>query len=111
MAELPRLSDAQRDLLWTVAQHKYGWTHVSRYRGGFQVADALVRRGLVAWGVDGRDLRRGVIVATEAGRAEIERLFPVSPFALGTYEHQPGGWTSSVGVTTESPRLRSTPGA
>jgi hypothetical protein len=94
------LSPAMRDLLWTVAGHKYGWAHVTRFGGQLQVADALVRRGLVAWGRNGRDHHHPRVVATEAGRAEIERLFPVSPFVLGTYEDQPGGWTPREGVTT-----------
>jgi hypothetical protein len=93
------LTVAQRDLLWTVAQHKYGWTHVSRHRGQLQVADALVRRGLVHWGSHGRDHHSPTIVATPfTGRQEILRRWPVSPFALGTYDHQPGGWTPREGV-------------
>jgi len=94
------LTAPMRDLLWTVAQHKYGWTHVSRHGGELQVADALVRRGFVEYGSHG--LGRGdltpIIVATNEGRAEIERRWPVSPFALGTYDPQPGGWTPREGV-------------
>lgn len=86
------LSHPMRDLLWTVGQHKYGWTHVSRHGGGLQVADALVRRGLVQWGAHGRDHHHPTISATFAGTLEIERRWPVSPYALGTYEHQPNGW-------------------
>ena len=88
------LTEPMRDLLWTVAQHKYGWTHPGRHGGRLQVADALVRRGLVRW--DDRkasDHHHAVIVATPAGYDEIARRWPVSPFVLGTYEHQPGGWT------------------
>lgn len=87
------LTYPQRYLLWTVAQHKYGWAHVSRYGGQMQVADALVRRGLVVWGRNGRDHSEPRVVVTDTGRAEIERCWPVSPYVLGTYEHQPGGWT------------------
>lgn len=89
------LSNPQRDMLWTVAQHKYGWTHVSRYHGEQQVAEALERRGLVT--LD-RERHHPVVVATDEGRAEIGRRWPVSPFYLGTYEHQPEGWTPVEGV-------------
>lgn len=89
-----RLTEPMRDLLWQVAQHQYGWTHVARYGGQLQVADGLVRRGLVEWGRNGRDHPDPRVIATDAGREEIGRRYPVSPFVLGTYEHQPGGWTS-----------------
>jgi hypothetical protein len=95
-----KLSHPMRDLLWTVAQHKYGWTHVSRQRGQLQVAEGLIRRGLVMPS-ETHDWRwQPIIVATDAGRAEIERRWPVSPFALGTYEHQADGWTPCEGVAT-----------
>lgn len=99
------LSHPMRDLLWRVAQHKYGWTYVSRHRGQLQVADGLVRRGLAEWG-HGNNARSGSsprIVATDDGVKEIERRWPVSPLALGTYDHQPGGWTPREGV--RSPAL------
>lgn len=86
------LSPAMRDLLWTVAQHKYGWSYVSRYRGQLQVADGLVRRGLVKWGSKDRDHQHPTIVATEWGERVIRELWPVSPYNLQTYDHQPGGW-------------------
>jgi hypothetical protein len=86
-----------RYLLWKVAQHKYGWTYVSRHRGGLQIADALLARGLVCYGASGRDTHPS-IEATTAGRAEIERRWPISPFALGTYEDQPGGWQQPDGT-------------
>lgn len=93
------LSHPMRDLLWTIAQHKYGWAHCtnagSRARR-LQVAEALERRGLVE--IDRSRPRGQTCAATAAGRAEIERRWPVSPFALGTYEHQPGGWTPLEGV-------------
>jgi hypothetical protein len=80
--------------LWTIAQHKYGWAHCPNDGGRlrrFQTAEALERRGLVT--IDRTRSHMPTCSATDAGRAEIERLFPVSPFALGTYDHQPGGWT------------------
>jgi hypothetical protein len=92
-----RLSDAQRDLLWRVAQHKYGWTHVSRHGGQLQVAEALIRRGLVKPSGTHDWRWQTIIVATPEGKAEIERRWPLSPFALGTYEHQPSGWTPPTG--------------
>lgn len=89
-----RLSVPMRDLLWRVAQHKYGWCYPSRSCGQFQTAEGLARRGLVTIDVSGSDPS---IAATGAGRAEIERRWPVSPFALGTYEHQPDGWDPPEG--------------
>lgn len=86
------LSVPMRDLLWTVAQMQYGWAHVYRFGGQLQVADALVRRGLVEWGRNGREHPDPRVVATEAGKAEIARRWPVSPFILGTYDEPPGGW-------------------
>jgi hypothetical protein len=94
-----RLSAAQRDLLWTVAQHKYGWAHCPNAGGRirrFQTAQTLERLGLVA--IDRSQPHMPICAATDAGRAEIERRWPVSPFALGTYDHQPGGWTPREGV-------------
>lgn len=99
MPELLRLSDAQRDLLWTVAQHKYGWAHcpnISRTVRRMQTAKALERRGLVT--IDNSHPHNPSCSATPEGRAEIERRWPVSPYALGTYDHQPGGWTPREGV-------------
>jgi hypothetical protein len=93
------LTKPMRYLLWQVGQHKYGWTHVSRYGGALQTGDALVRRGLVEWGRNGREHTDPRIRATDAGRAEIERRWPVSPFVLGTYEPQPGGWSLPDGRT------------
>jgi peptidoglycan/xylan/chitin deacetylase (PgdA/CDA1 family) len=92
------LSLSMREMLWTIAQHKYGWTHVSRHGGELQVADALIRRELVEWGSHDRDHSSPIIVATEAGKAEIARLFPISPFVLGTYDWRAvrathGEWT------------------
>lgn len=89
-----QLSKPMSDLMWTVAQHIYGWTYVRPYGGGQQVAEALVRRGLVRLDRTGDP----TITATEAGRAYIEEHWPVSPFILGTYDHQPDGWTPKVGV-------------
>lgn len=97
------LSVPMRDLLWRVAQHKYGWTHVSRYNGQVQVADALVRRGLVEWGRHDRDHNSPTIVATDAGKAEIAERWPVSPLILDTYDWRSvrethGEWTPREGV-------------
>jgi hypothetical protein len=94
-----KLTNPQRYLLWTVAQHKYGWTHASRHRGELQVADALVRRGLVEYGRHDRSHHTPIIVSTESGLEEIRKRWPVSPYALGTYDHQPGGWTPVEGPT------------
>jgi len=80
-----------RDLLWRIAQHKYGWCYISRRE--IAKGDALVRRGLAEWGAHGRDhYACPELVATELGKAEIKRRWPISPFALGTYDEQPGGW-------------------
>lgn len=100
------LSHPMRDLLWKIAQHKYGWAHcpnLERVRR-FQTAEALERRGLVT--IDRSQPHMPTCSATDAGRAEIERRWPVSPFALGTYEHQPGGWTprDGQGVLDEEER-------
>lgn len=89
-----RLTPAMRDLLWVIAQHKYGWAHcpnVSRTYRRLQTARALERRGLVT--VDTSKPHMPTCAATPAGRLFIEHWWPVSPFALGTYDHQPGGWT------------------
>jgi hypothetical protein len=93
------LSIPMRLKFWTVAQHKYGWSHVSRHKGEVQVADALVRRGLVEYVEphNGRDSHIPEIAATDAGRAEIQRRWPASPFAHGTYEPQPNGWQKPDG--------------
>lgn len=88
------LSHPMRRLLWEIAQHKYGWRYISRHRGQLQVAEGLERRGLVYLKRDASD---SVAVATPAGMLEIQRRWPVSPFALGTYEHQPNGWDPEEG--------------
>lgn len=96
-----QLTDPMRDMLWRVAQHEYGWTHVSRHNGQLQVADGLVSRCLVAYGDADHRARNAdspVIYALPLGAVEIGRRWPVSPFALGTYDHQPGGWTPREGV-------------
>jgi hypothetical protein len=89
------LSHPMRRLLWEIAQHKYGWRYVSLQRGRLQVAEALERRSLIIIQRGGSD---PVAVATPAGLLEITRRWPVSPYALGTYDHQPGGWTPREGV-------------
>lgn len=91
------LSTPMRNLLWRVAQHIYGWTHVGRHGGECQVAQALERRGLVTFE---REDHRWTVEVTEAGFAEIERRWPVSPCALHTYDEQPGGWTPREGLMT-----------
>ena len=88
------LSAAQLDLLWTIAQHKYGWAHCPNVGGRvrrLQVAESLEWRGLVE--IDRSKPHMPTCSATDAGRGEIALRWPVSPFILGTYEHQPGGWT------------------
>jgi hypothetical protein len=90
-----KLTTPQRDLLWLMAQHIYGWTHVQKYGGQQQVAKALERRGLA-----GIDWTRTcpTISLTELGADEVERRWPVSPFVLHTYAHQPNGWTPKEGL-------------
>lgn len=93
------LTEPMRHLLWTVAQHKYGWAHCPNVYGRIrrlQTAQALERRGLVTVDVDRPHLP--MCSATDAGREEIERRWPASPFVLGTYERQPGGWTPLEGT-------------
>ena len=88
-----RLTQPMRDLLWIVAQHKYGWAHcpnAGRERR-LQVAQALERRGLVD--VDLSKPHMPTCSVTPEGRMEILDRWPVSPYILSTYEHQPGGWT------------------
>lgn len=93
-----KLTEPMRDLLWVIAQHKYGWAHcpnVGRERR-FQVAEALERRGLVD--IDRSQSHMPTCAVTPEGRMEILRRWPVSPYILGTYEHQPGGWTPREGA-------------
>jgi hypothetical protein len=87
-----QLTVPMRDLLLTIAQHKYGWAYCPNHGSirRLQTAEALERRGLVA--ID-RSHVDPHCSATDAGRALIERLWPVSPFILRTYAHQPDGWT------------------
>lgn len=75
-ASPPQLTDPMRDMLWRVAQHEYGWTHVSRYGGGLQVGDALVRRGLVEWGRTGATIP---IRASSRRRTARRRSRPAGP--------------------------------
>jgi hypothetical protein len=75
--------------LWRLAQHKYDWWPFNPSRDRATV-EALGRRGLVE-PVAGQE-HNFVWTLTEQGRAVIETRWPVSPFALGTYDHQPGGW-------------------
>lgn len=89
-----KLSVPMRNLLWRVAQMKYGWLYPSRSSGQMQTAEGLERRGLVT--IEYRRIEP-LIAATDAGRAEIERRWPVSPFALDTYDEQPQGWDPPEG--------------
>lgn len=91
------LTSPMRALLWRVAQHKYGWAHCPNVGSVrlLQTARALERRGLVTVSGPGH---MPTCEATPEGRALIEEWWPVSPFALATYEHQPGGWTPVEGV-------------
>lgn len=102
------LSEAQRDLLWIVAQHKYGWAHcpnAGRERR-LQTAQALERRGLVTIG---GQAHMPTCEATDSGRDEIARRWPVSPFILRTYDHQPGGWTPRGGIAASTSKDRPSP--
>jgi hypothetical protein len=73
-------------LLRRIAGHKYSWSYIGRYQ--LPTADALVRRGLARYGEShGRDhYDCPEVVATDEGRAEIERRWPNCPSARGTYE-------------------------
>lgn len=86
------LTTPQNYLLWKVAQHKHGWTHVSRHRGQIQVAQALRRRGLVKWGDRSHDHPDPWIAVTPAGREFIALAWPNSPLNLDTYATPEGGW-------------------
>jgi hypothetical protein len=94
-----------RYLLWKVAQHKHGWSYVSRHQGELQVAEALVRRGYVTFSIlHPRDGLNPKLLVTADGIREIERRWPISPFVLGTYEPQPGGWSLPDGRTESEAR-------
>lgn len=100
------LNKAQRDLLWMIAQHKYGWVYcpnVGSSERRLQTAQALERRGLVT--ID-RSGSCPTCSPTEAGKAEIKRCWPDSPFVLGTYDRPPYGWTPRDG---DQPFFPSTP--
>lgn len=97
------LSAAMRDFLWTIAQHRYGWTHCSNVgsQRSLQTAEALERRGLVH--VLDRDGLHPKAVATSDGYSLMARLFPISPFVLNTYDWRLvrelfGHWTPRPGV-------------
>lgn len=95
-----KLTDSMRDLLWTIAQHKYGWAHCPNHGGRvrrFQTAVALERRGLVR--IDLTKPHMPTCSPTAAGLIVIRTEWPISPYVLGTYDHQPGGWTPREGVT------------
>ena len=93
------LTPKMRRLLWTLAQHKYGWCYCHRGFGSenrYPTAKALERRGLVVVFNEDAGAR---CEATDEGRSVIAALFPVSPFILRTYDHQPGGWPPPEGVS------------
>ena len=86
------LSPQQRDKLWKLAHHKYGWAYAVSYTE-VTTYEALVRRGLVQVAV-GRTHGANIAYAiSEAGRAFVAELWPACPFILGTYEVPAGGWT------------------
>jgi hypothetical protein len=95
------LSVPMRRLLWTIAQHKYGWAYCGPEVRRMQTAEALERRGLVA--INRSRPYALTCSPTEMGRGAIALWFPVSPYILGTYDHQPGGWTplAAAGADTE----------
>jgi DNA-binding PadR family transcriptional regulator len=98
VSDAVKLTDAQRNRLWTIAQHKYGWGYYS-WRD-WPSFEALERRGLVEMSrASGTDR---IYALTSAGLNECRRRFPVSPVVLGTYDHQPGGWTPRGGVANAS---------
>lgn len=87
-----------REALWTLAQHKYGWgyeSNLGRRPGVRRTMEALERRGLVLL-LDADHYRPWQLLP--GARDLIEELWPVTPWSLGTYEHQPGGWTPREGV-------------
>lgn len=80
------LTTAQEKVLWTVAQHKYGWAYMLGI-GRRSAAMALVRRGLLA--LTDFDDR---FTLTSAGEREVCERWPKSPAALLTYVPPEGGW-------------------
>jgi hypothetical protein len=90
------LSPAMLQMLWRIAQHKYGWTPLYQRK---ETADALARRGLVEeldW-----TQHDPPVIGTDTGKGFCAAMWPVSPWVLGTYDHQPGGWTPPDGVAAE----------
>lgn len=84
------LTEPMRELLWAVAQRRYGWVYVPDFGGEHRAAQALHERGLVTHHLV-RYLGGSIVVVTDAGRAEIRRRWPVSPCGEGTYDRS--DWT------------------
>lgn len=82
---MSRLTKPMRDRLWTLAQHKFGWGYVSRRE--LVTCRALEHRGLVEV-VESRTHGNNFAFALteDAGRREVERRWPISPFVVGSYE-------------------------
>lgn len=86
------LSGPQRDKLWQLAHHKYGWAYAGSYTE-VTIYEALVRRGVVEI-ARGRTHGANIAYAiSDAGRAFVAELWPLCPFVLGTYTVPAGGWT------------------
>jgi hypothetical protein len=80
------LSRAQAWVMWTLAQHKYGWRYLTTV-GDHSAARALERKGLI--GIAEFDRR---CILTTAGDDLVAALWPKSPAALETYERPADGW-------------------
>lgn len=88
---LTALSKSLRDRLWSLAQHTYGWGYAHGWRQ-LRAYRALERRGLVQV-ADGRcDTGVWAFALTQEGARQAQRRWPLSPFALGTYDRPPEGW-------------------
>lgn len=79
------LSRAQRNVLWQIAQHKYGWGYVNGL-GLRSAARALERLGLLTIDSEYR------CTVTSVGEIEALRRWPNSPLALRSYLMPDGGW-------------------
>jgi hypothetical protein len=90
---LVKITEHQRYRLWRLAQLKYGWAYANGHID-LRSFEGLKRRGLVCR-VESRD---SAFELTDKGAEQVAMRWPVSPFVLKTYEHQPGGWTPVEGV-------------
>ncbi|MBS3928023.1 MAG: hypothetical protein KGZ65_06125 [Sphingomonadales bacterium] len=97
LEEVIEFTEAMAELLWAIAQHKYGWTHI-RSQDDRLAARELERLG---WATIHHD--KQIISATDAGKEEIVRRWPVTPYGLGTYDEQPSGWTPLAATTSNPP--------